>query len=89
MILLFYPLTLLYTMFDFLFKALPASDSPSGTVNKTDLMKVLRLAVVASVGYLCSHLAADLAGLDFGAYKPIIDIVCVALTELGRRLVSQ
>ena len=76
------------TLWDFFFSSLPAADSPFGTVNWKDLLKVLRVAAVAAVAFFLSQLAKDLSGLDFGSLDKAIDLLAVGITELSRRFLS-
>ena len=68
--------------------SLPASDSNFGTVNKTDLQKVLRMAIVGAVGIFLAELAKGLTGLNFGTLDPAVDLVGMLLTETARRLAT-
>lgn len=77
---MFHLLTLLYAMF-----SLPASTSGPGEINWLDVLKVLRMAGVAAVGVFCAEVAANMSSVDFGAFRPLVDIGAMLLTELVRR----
>ena len=74
-------------LFD-LFTALPASTSTGGTINWLDVKKLLRLALVGAVGMFLVNVAGGLSGIEFGAMKPVADLLGVLFAELGRRMLA-
>ena len=61
------------------------SSSPAGTVNLTDLYKVLRGAAVIGLAALLTNLLGSLPVVDFGVWDQSVTIVCASLLELVRR----
>jgi hypothetical protein len=64
---------------------LPKSTSAFMELDTTDIRKVIRLALVASIGLFLSELATKIPGLNFGVYQPAANLLGVVLTEVVRR----
>lgn len=78
---------------EFLFGALPESDSPAGQLNPLDWKKTARMLVVLVAGTVATTLfdfmGSWLVQTDFGKYQFIVGIVVSSgLLELGRRKFS-
>ena len=68
-------------MFKFL-GSLPESNVGFGKLSTVDWMKILRLAVIASLGVFLTSIAESLANLDLGT---VGDLIGILLTEIIRR----
>lgn len=70
-------------MFDFIKGILtvaPKTDSPAGTINKTDVQHILQNGLLVGGASALSYFTTHLAGLDLGAYGPaVLPIITMAL----------
>jgi len=77
----------------FLFGALPESNSPAGTLNALDLQKTGRLLAVVVAGAAATaaldFITKFLTGADLGPYGPMLMPVISGFLELGRRYIAQ
>lgn len=77
----------------FLFGALPESTSPSGELNTTDHRKAARLFLVSLAGAVATaaldFLVKYIAGVNLGAYSPLIMPIITYGVEYARRYIAQ
>ena len=77
----------------FVFGALPASNSPSGSINSLDLQKTGRVFLVVVAGSAATaaldFITSWLTGVDLGPYRAILAPAIMGLLELGRRYIAQ
>lgn len=57
------------------------------TFDKTDVMKILKGALVAGIGAGVAALAQELKGIDFGEYTLYVSAGCAVLVNIVRKWV--
>ena len=68
--------------------AQPVVPSPKGAVNRADLEKVLKGAVIAGLGVILARLADAVPGLDLGPHSDVVAAAIMVVLNLLRKLVS-
>jgi len=63
-----------------------AKQSKKGELNKEDLMKIGKGAVIAGVGAALVFIAEALPSVNFGEYQPVAIVVSSVLVNVARKL---
>lgn len=57
-------------------------------LNKQDLLKIGKGAVIALIGALLTYVASIAGNIDFGAYTPIVVAVLAIVVNAGRKFIA-
>ncbi len=66
----------------------PESDSPSGSVNAVDAVKVVRTSFLVGLSAMIADLLQNISPEMFGDYKLLATIVLTAIGELSVRFLK-
>jgi len=62
--------------------------SQPGTLDKVDMFKLLRNAVIYAIGAFLTYLSENLTGVDLGTWTPIVVIIISGMLDAVRKLLK-